>query len=86
MTTAVAPRRLLGLRLMKAHVETARRWALVQAEAIAAVLGSPPSMFAPATWARWDLHVHLLNGWEGMDRVDYTAAIAVAMVSFFTSR
>lgn len=80
---------------MLEHVHVARRWVLSNAEAVAAALSccpsttaseSSPVMLPPEEWWRWDLHVHLLGGWDGMERPDYTAAVALAMVSFFTGR
>lgn len=38
-------------------------------------------------WSSEDLHVHFADGtWEGMCCGFYTAAVAVAMASFFTGR
>lgn len=75
-----------GSQTMLKYVEAARRWALIYAEAIAAELPAAANSLSPKQWWRWDLHVHLVGGWEGMDRADYTAVVAVALVSFFTGR
>lgn len=77
-----------GAGRMLDFIQAAKAWVCANHERILAFLAVPPG--SPEwewDWAKEDLHVHLTNAAEMLEMgCVYTAAVAVAMVSFFTLR
>lgn len=73
-----------GCESMGLYVTLARAWVVANQQAILRVLGCGQQGRA---WGSRDLHVHFAQGsWQGMNLSYYSAAVAVAMVAFFTGR